>query len=103
MGFLDLARVALFPMVIMTLTVERFSLIAEESGIVKAIKMAFFTLLVATSAFALMASRFLQAVVISFPETILLVVALYIYIGRYSGFRLMELFRFKHILRQESR
>lgn len=103
MGFLDLARVALFPMVIMTLTVERFSLIAEESGVKKAIAMAFFTLLVATCAFGLMASRFLQAIVISFPETILLVVALYIYIGRYSGFRLMELFRFRHILRQVPR
>ena len=97
-GMLDLARVALFPMVIMTLTVERFSLITEESGLVKALKMSLLTMLVASCAFLLMSWRQLQMVVITFPEVILLVVAIYIYVGRYSGFRLMEWFRFRQIM-----
>ena len=97
-GFLDLARVALFPMVILTLTVERFSLITEETGLRHAIRISALTMLVAAGSYAIMESRTMQAVVISFPETILLVVALYIYIGRYSGFRIMEYFRFKHLL-----
>ncbi len=37
--------------------------------------------------------------VISFPETIFVVIALFIYIGRYSGFRLMEHFRFRDLLK----
>jgi hypothetical protein len=102
LGLLDLARVALFPMVIMTLTVERFSIISEESGYKKAIQIAFFTILVAGLSYLLMASRPLQALVISFPETILVLIALYIYIGRYSGFRVMELFRFRQIMRHGS-
>ena len=97
-GFLDLARVALFPMVILTLTVERFSLITEELGIVHAVRVSILTMLVAAASFALMEWRILQAVIISFPETILVVVAIYIYIGRYSGFRIMEYSRFKHLL-----
>lgn len=100
LGLLDLARVALFPMVIMTLTVERFSIISEESGYRKAITIALFTVLVAGISYLLMASRPLQALIISFPETILVLIALYIYIGRYSGFRVMELFRFREIMRR---
>ncbi|MBI5267369.1 MAG: UUP1 family membrane protein [candidate division Zixibacteria bacterium] len=98
LGFLDLARVALFPMVILTLTVERFSLIIEETSLRNAIRVSVLTMLVSTASYALMESRLMQAVVISFPETILLVVALYIYIGRYSGFRVTEYVRFKHLL-----
>jgi len=97
-GLLDLARVALFPMVILTLTVERFSIITEESGLIKALELSVLTMLVASGAYLLMSWRLLQSVVITFPEAILLVIAIYIYVGRYSGFRLMEWFRFKQIL-----
>ncbi len=98
LGFLDLARVALFPMVILTLTVERFSLINEEAGLGKAIRVSLLTMFVAASAYSLMSWRLLQSVVISFPEIILLVIAIHIYIGRYSGFRLAEFSRFRHLL-----
>ncbi len=98
LGWLDVARVALFPMVILTLTVERFSLVTEEFGVKHAARTAALTLAVAAVAYGLMSWRFLQSLVISFPELILVVIALYIYIGRYSGFRLMEYVRFKHLL-----
>ena len=98
LGFLNFARVALFPMIILTLTVERLSIITEESGIWNALRIAFLTLIVASSSYAIMSSRFLQSIVITFPETILVVIAIYIYIGRYSGFRLIEFTRFKHLL-----
>ncbi len=103
LGFLNLARVALFPMVILTLTVERFSLIAEESGWIDAVRVAVLTMLVAAVAYGLMAWRLLQSVVIGFPEVLLLVVAIYIYIGRYSGFRLAEYVRFRYLLTRPSR
>ncbi|RME21428.1 MAG: transglutaminase, partial [Candidatus Zixiibacteriota bacterium] len=102
LGFLNLARVALFPMVILTLTVERFSLIAEESGSMQAVRVSLLTMLVAACAYSLMSWRLLQSIVISFPEAILVVVALYIYIGRYSGFRLSEYVRFRHLLTRPS-
>ena len=98
LGMLKLARVALFPMVILTLTVERFSIITEESGPVTAAKISVLTMLVASAAYLIMSWRLLQSIVITFPETILLVIAVYIYVGRYSGFRLAELLRFKQLL-----
>jgi len=97
-GLLNLARVALFPMVILTLTVERFAIIAEEYSFVQALRVSALTMMVASAAYSLMAWRFLQSVVIAFPETILLVIALHIYIGRYTGFRLSEFLRFKHLM-----
>ncbi|RME31906.1 MAG: hypothetical protein D6800_00355 [Candidatus Zixiibacteriota bacterium] len=60
------------------------------------------TMLVAAAAYSLMSWRLLQSIVISFPEAILVVVALYIYIGRYSGFRLSEFVRFRHLLTRPS-
>jgi hypothetical protein len=63
-----------------------------------AVRVSILTMLVAAASFGLMEWRILQAVIISFPETILVVVAIYIYIGRYSGFRVMEYSRFKHLL-----
>ncbi len=103
LGFLNLARVALFPMVILTLTVERFSLTVEEAGWFDAVRITVLTMSVAAAAYSLMSWRFLQAVVISFPETLLLVVVIFIYIGRYSGFRLSEYVRFRHLLTRPTR
>lgn len=97
-GYLDVARVALFPIIILTLTIERLSIIIDESGFYDAIRISLLTLLVAAGSYSLMSMRLLQSVVISFPEVILVIIALYIYIGRYSGFRLVEFFRFKHLL-----
>ncbi|HWR84090.1 MAG TPA: UUP1 family membrane protein [Candidatus Deferrimicrobium sp.] len=97
LGWLELARVTLFPMVILTLTVERFALLSEEDGAKAAIRISLHTVLVAASAYLLMSWRLLQSVAISFPEMILAVIAIYIYIGRYSGFRLMEYSRFRHL------
>ncbi len=97
-GFTDFARVALFPLAIMTLTIERFSILTEENGLVSALKVYVSTMIVASLAYLLMSWRLLQGIIVGFPEALLLVLALYIYLGRYSGFRLMELFRFRDVL-----
>lgn len=97
-GWLDVARVALYPLVILTLTVERFSLIIEESGVMQAVRISLLTLLVTICAYGVMNWLLLQAIVISFPEIILIAIALFIYIGRYAGFRLLEHVRFKPLL-----
>lgn len=97
-GWLDMARVALYPLVILTLTVERFSLIIEESGLLQAVRISILTLAVTICSYLVMDWFPLQSLVISFPEVLLIVIALFIYIGRYSGFRLLEHVRFKPLL-----
>jgi len=94
-GFLDLARVTLFPMVIMTLTVERLSIIIQEKNLLVGLKVAANTALVSACAYIAMETHLFQSIMIGFPEVLLLVIVANIYLGRWTGFRLTEYLRFK--------
>ena len=87
--------VALFPMVILAMTVERMSTVWEERGAGDAIQQGFGSLLVATLAFLIMDTEIARHLVFVFPESLLIVLALTLLIGRYTGYRLSELMRFK--------
>jgi 7 transmembrane helices usually fused to an inactive transglutaminase/Inactive transglutaminase fused to 7 transmembrane helices len=87
--------VALFPLVILTMTIERVSVIWDESGPADAIRMAVFSLIIAAFCYLLMAARPVQHIFFAFPELVLVLMALTLLIGRYTGYRLVELFRFK--------
>jgi len=91
-------RVSLFPLAVMTLTVERFALLLEEEGAARATKVVTGTLFVVACAFLLMNSHSLQVLVVTFPEVLLLVVALFIMIGRWRGIRLSEYLRFRDLI-----
>lgn len=87
--------VALFPMVILTMTIERMSIGWEESGPREALQQASGSLLAAALAYLVMTERQVQHVVLTFPELLLLVLALTLALGRYTGYRLTELKRFR--------
>lgn len=93
--------VALFPMVILSMTVERMALVWEEAGPLEALQQGFGSLLVATLGFLLMSNKWLGHMVFVFPELLLLVLAANLLLGRYTGYRLTELWRFRSALRQE--
>jgi len=56
------------------------------------------TLIVVFFCYLGMMSVFLQTLVLAFPELLLLVLAASIYLGRWTGVRLTELWRFRHLL-----
>jgi len=87
--------VALFPMVIMTMTIERMSIVWEERGAKDAIQQGIGSLFVAAIAYLLMNIEFLRHFIFVYPETLLLILAMMLVLGRYSGYRLSELLRFK--------
>ena len=87
--------VALFPMVIMTMTIERMSIVWEERGAAEAIQQGFGSLMVAAIAFLFMSNAYLEHVVFVFPEVLLIILALTLLLGKYSGLRLLEIRRFK--------
>ena len=87
--------VALFPLVILTMTIERVSVIWDESGPAEAIKMAVFSLIIAAVCYILMSARSVQHLFFAFPEMILVLMGLTLLIGRYTGYRLVELVRFR--------
>jgi len=87
--------VALFPMIIMTMTIERMSVAWEEHGGAAAIREAAGSLLVAAIAYLAMSWNRLEHLIFVFPELLLVLFAATLLIGRYSGYRLSELFRFR--------
>jgi len=91
--------VALFPMVIMAMTIERMSLVWEEFGAREAIQQGFGSLTVAALAFLLMSDKLLGHLVFVFPELLLVILAAMLLLGRYTGYRLTELWRFRAALR----
>lgn len=91
--------VTLFPMVILTMTIERLSITWEERGGNNAFKVAIGTLFAASLAYFLMSSVQLSYFIFTFPGTLLIMTGFMLAMGRYRGYRLTELFRFKAFLK----
>ena len=92
--------VALFPMVIIAMTIERMSIVWEERGAADAMRGGAGSLLVACIAYVAMGAPWLEHLIFTFPELLLVVLAIVILMGRYTGYRLTELARFKAISNQ---
>ena len=87
--------VALFPMVILTMTIERMSIVWEELGAFDTLQQAAWSLVAAVLAYMVMTISYVEHLVFVFPELLLILLAGMILLGRYCGFRLLELPRFK--------
>lgn len=87
--------VALFPMVILAMTIERMSLVWEEHGAAEALHQGLGSLAVASLGFLVMSSSILNHMIFVFPEFLLVILALTLMLGRYTGYRLTELWRFR--------
>ncbi|MNF54789.1 hypothetical protein D3C84_362290 [compost metagenome] len=92
--------VALFPMVILTMTIERLSITWEERGANHAMKVAIGTLFAATLAYLVMTIPEATYFVFTFPAVLLILVGFMLAMGRYRGYRLTELVRFKAFLKK---
>ncbi len=93
--------VALFPMVIMAMTIERASIIWEENGALEAFRQGLGTLVVALLGYMVMFNEILQHMVFLFPELLLVVLATTLLLGRYTGYRLTELRRFRSFVQEQ--
>jgi len=91
--------VALFPMVILTMTIERLSITWEERGGGHAFKVAVGTIIAATLAYLLMSLEQLTYFIFTFPAVLLIMVGFMLAMGRYRVYRLTELFRLKAFLK----
>lgn len=93
-----LAYVSLFPIAVMTLTAERFAVTIEEEGWGRAVLISAQTVIVVAACFLVMESSALQAVFLAFPELLLAVVAVDLWLGCWMGLRLVEYGRFGVLL-----
>ena len=91
------AQAVILPMVILTMLIERFYITSEEDGFREAAKRLALTFLVAACCLLILRWKQLGRIALTFPEGELLVVAGLLLIGRYSGYRLAELVRFRDV------
>ncbi|MBM3887510.1 MAG: hypothetical protein FJ388_00120 [Verrucomicrobia bacterium] len=92
------AQAVLLPMVILTMMVERFYLTAEEDSPAFATQLLAATILVAAFCYLVLRWTTVGHFVLAFPEVHLFTIAALILLGRYSGYRLSELWRFRDLV-----
>jgi len=95
--------VSLFPMVIISMVIERMSIVWEERGGARAIREGLGSLAIAALAYLVMSLDVLAYWVTVFPEVNLIVLGLIIALGRYTGFRLTEFRRFRQLANWKGR
>lgn len=93
--------ITFFPMIILSWTIERMSVLWEEEGPQEVLIQGTGSLLTASVAYLFMSSPIVAHLAFNFPELLLVVLAIIIMIGSYSGFRLIELFRFEPMTRDQ--
>lgn len=95
LGFDRGLSVGLFPIVIMTMTIERMTVVWEERGAGEALQQAAGSLLVGIFCYLLMRLAYVEHLTFVFPELLLIVLGATLLLGRYTGYRLVELRRFR--------
>jgi hypothetical protein len=91
--------ITVFPIVIMTVIIERFSITLIESGVRNTLKTTLGTLVIAYLCFGIFSIHKLQILLFTYPELQLMIIAFLIMIGDYKGYRISELLRFKALIK----
>jgi hypothetical protein len=95
--------IALFPLVIITMTIERMSLVWDELGAKEALMRGAGSLLAAILAYLVMSNDQIEHLAFMFPELTLVLLAAMIALGRYNGYKLTEYLRFRSLAEPEVR
>jgi len=93
--------ITFFPMIILSWTIERMSVLWEEEGPREVLIQGGGSLLTASLAYLVMINPVVEHLTFNYPELLLVLLAIIIMIGSYSGFRLVELGRFEPMTRDE--
>ncbi len=89
----------LLPMVILTMLIERFSVTLAEEGLRTAMVQAAWSTIVATAVYPLFRSARMEHLLFGFPELVLAIMGLLVWIGGYTGYRVSDLIRFRMLAR----
>jgi len=95
------AQSVLIPLVILTILIERFFVTSEEDGTSYAVQLVLGTVVVGAFCFLLLRSEAVGHLVLTYPEIHFFTIAAFIIIGRYTGYRLTELWRFRDLAKDK--
>ncbi len=97
MGNYTLAKTAVFPLLVMSTIVENFMKAVADKGLFDALKICLGTIVAAVTCFFVVSLSTLQAIVMTHPEVLVLVLGFNVLLGRWKGLRLVEYFRFSEL------
>lgn len=89
--------VALFPVVIITMVIERMSNVWEERGARTALVACSGSVAVACLVYLVIINPAIRHIMFTFPEMLLVVLAGCLLLGRYNGYKLTEYMRFRQL------
>jgi alpha-L-glutamate ligase-like protein len=98
----ELGILALFPVVIISFLAERVHQMASENNISGLVVSAFGAFVSTVFCYFIFVSVLLQGLFALMPELLLIVLGFQVYLGRWSGMRLTEYFRFRSIIGEGS-
>jgi transglutaminase-like putative cysteine protease len=94
-GNRDLTTGVLFPLVILTMLIERFSVTLAEEGLRESLVRIAYSTLVAVSVYPLFHSALAEHLMFGFPELVVVVIGCLVLIGGYTGYRVTDWIRFR--------
>lgn len=100
LGFNTGMTITFFPMIIIAWTIERMSILWEEEGPREVLSQGGGSLMVAVIAYSFMQMTTVGHLTFNFPELNLVILALIMVMGQYTGYKLTELRRFRAMLTQ---
>lgn len=93
---------AILPIIITTMFIERFSITLEEEGMRNTVIILLGTVTITILSYALFSWKLLETFIYTHPELLFAIVAILMLIGKYSGYRVSELIRFRELTRKIS-
>ena len=102
MGLDQALTVTFFPTIILAWTIERMSILWEEEGGKEVLIQGGGSLLAAVLAFTAMTSRLIEHLTFNFPELLVALLGVVLALGKYNGYRLSELYRFRYLEEQDT-
>lgn len=91
------ANAVLLPLVIVTILIERVYVTVEEDGPSNALQLLIGTFVVGACCFLILGWHAVGQTILVYPELHFVTIAAFIAIGRYTGYRLTELWRFRDL------
>ena len=95
-----LAAVSIFPLLMIIILVEKFVATQIEKGSKTAMVLALETLVISLVGYYVIKNGYLIKTVVLYPWIVLLTVPINIFLGKWTGLRLSEYWRFKEILKK---
>lgn len=101
LGLDQALTVTFFPAIILSWTVERMSILWEEEGGHEVLIQGSGSLVVAVLAYLVMSIPVVEHLTFNFPELLLTLLGVVLLFGKYTGYRLSELYRFREMVKHQ--